>query len=51
MFIVADMTGLFFTLFIYATTLHAQIIAIAFALIMALAITLAMKEYNYAQNL
>ena len=48
MFIIADMTGLFLTLFIYATTLHAQIIAIIFATIMAIAITLAMKEYTDA---
>jgi len=48
MFIIADMTGLFLTLFVYATTLHAQIIAIIFATIMAIAITLAMKEYTDA---
>jgi NADH-quinone oxidoreductase subunit A len=50
MFIVADMTGLFFTLFVYAHDLHSQIIATIFALIMALAVTLSMKEYNHAQN-
>ncbi len=44
MFIVADMTGLFFTLFVYADNLHAQIIATVFALIMALVIGISMKE-------
>lgn len=51
MFIVADMTGLFFTLFIYANDFHAQIIASVFAVIIAIAITLSMKEYNHAQSL
>ncbi len=51
MFIVADMTGLFFTLFVYATTLHTQIIAIVFATIMALAISIAMREYRYVKNI
>lgn len=50
MFIVADMTGLFFTLFVYANDFHSQIIAAVFAVIIALAVTLSMKEYNYAQN-
>jgi len=49
MFIVVDMTGLFFTLFVYATDKHASLMAAAFALIIALAITLTMKEH-YAQN-
>ena len=51
MFIVADMTGLFITLFVYANTLHSQIIAIAFSVIMALAIALAMKEFNNVKNI
>ena len=50
MFIVADMTGLFFTLFVYADNTHASMIAAIFALIMALAITVAMKEHRYAEN-
>ena len=50
MFIVADMTGLFFTLFVYADDIHSQTIAAIFAVIMAIAITLSMKEYNHAQN-
>ena len=46
MFIVADMTGLFFTLFVYTTTLHSQLIAISFASIMAVAIFISMREFN-----
>ena len=44
MFIIADMTGLFFSLFVYANDVHSQLIAIVFALIIAFAITVAMKE-------
>jgi len=51
MFIVADMTGLFFTLFVYADDVHSQTIAALFALIMALAITLSMKEYNRVEGI
>lgn len=51
MFIVADMTGLFFSLFVYAQDSHAQTIAAVFALIIALALVIAMKEYKYAQNI
>ena len=50
MFIVADMTGLFFTLFVYANDLHSQSIATIFALIIALAVILSMKEYKHAQS-
>ena len=50
MFIVADMTGLFFTLFVYADSKHSAMIAAIFALIMAIAITVAMKEHHYAEN-
>jgi len=46
MFIVADMTGLFFVLFVYATDKHSSIIASLFAIIIALAITLAMREHQ-----
>jgi len=49
MFIVADMTALFFALFVYATDKHSSLVAAAFAIIIALAISLAMKEHN-AQN-
>ena len=51
MFIVADMTGLFLSLFVYAHDKHAQVIAAVFALIIALAIFISMKEYNHAQNI
>ncbi len=50
MFIVADMTGLFFTLFVYTDSRHASLIAALFAVIMALAIMIAMKEHRYAEN-
>ena len=50
MFIVADMTGLFFTLFVYNTSQHASMIAALFALVMALVIIIAMKEHHYAEN-
>ena len=50
MFIVADMTGLFFTLFVYTDTKHASMIAALFAVIMAVAITVAMKEHRYAED-
>jgi NADH-quinone oxidoreductase subunit A len=46
MFIVADMTGLFFTLFVYGTDKHSSIVASLFAIIIALAITLAMREHQ-----
>ncbi len=44
MFIVADMTGIFFSLFVFGLDRHASLMASAFALIMAFAITLAMHE-------
>ena len=53
MFIVADMTGLFFTLFVYGESQHTSIVASVFALIMALAIAIATHEYNkdlHAEN-
>jgi len=51
MFIIADMTGLFFSLFVYARDTHAQTIAAIFALIIAVALVISMKEYNHAQNI
>ena len=51
MFIIADMTGLFFSLFVYAHDSRSQTIAAVFALIIALALIIAMKEYNHAQNI
>ena len=50
MFIVADMTGLFFTLFVYSDTRHSSLVVSLFALIMAVAITVAMKEHKHAEN-
>ena len=50
MFIVADMTALFFSLFVFGLNRHASIIAALFALIMALAISLAMRELQKENN-
>lgn len=50
MFVVADMTGLFFTLFVYAEEKHSTLIASLFAFIMAIAIIIAMKEHQHAEN-
>ena len=50
MFIVADMTGLFFTLFVYANSKHSMLIASLFAVIMSAVITIAMKEHRHAEN-
>lgn len=44
MFIVADMTGLFFSLFVFGFDKHASIMASLFAIIMAFAIMMAMRE-------
>lgn len=50
MFIIADMTGLFFTLFVFTADIYAQKVALVFALIMATAIFIAMREFQYAEN-
>ncbi|RLA58292.1 MAG: NADH-quinone oxidoreductase subunit A [Epsilonproteobacteria bacterium] len=50
MFIIADMTGLFFTLFVYVDSKHASLIAALFAVIIAVAIIIAMKEHRYVEN-
>ena len=50
MFITADMTRLFFTLFVYGESKHSMLIASIFAFAMAVGITIAMKEYSYAEN-
>jgi len=50
MFVIADMTGLFFTLFVYADRPRVQATAAIFAAIMAVAVTVAMKEYTRAEN-
>ncbi|WP_201351856.1 NADH-quinone oxidoreductase subunit A [Hydrogenimonas urashimensis] len=44
MFIAADMTGLFFTLFVFDLKGHSALVAGLFALLMGGAITLAMRE-------
>lgn len=44
MFIVADMTGLFFTLFVFNN--HSYFVAMLFATIMALALIISMMEYK-----
>ena len=44
MFIVADMTGLFFSLFVFSLDKHAVLMASIFALIIAIALILAMRE-------
>lgn len=50
MFVIADMTGLFITLFVYAERPDVQLTAALFAAIMALAVTVAMKEYSHAED-
>jgi len=50
MFIVADMTGLFFSLFVFDLTKRASLIASLFALLVAIAVTLAMREVQYSQK-
>ncbi len=51
MFIVADMTVLFFALFVYGMDKHSVTIAALFALIMAIAIALAIRELNIEEKL
>lgn len=46
MFIVVDMTGLFLTLFVYASTPAAKITAAVFAVVMAFAVFIAMRELH-----
>jgi NADH-quinone oxidoreductase subunit A len=50
MFIVADMTGLFFTLFVYTDSKQGTLAASLFAFIIAFAIIIATKEHQYAEN-
>ncbi len=50
MFVIADMTGLFLTLFVYAGHAKAQMTAAIFAVVMAVAITIAMKEHAHAED-
>ena len=50
MFIVADMTGLFFTLFVFAKDTHSSIVGAIFATTMSLALTLATRELQKENN-
>lgn len=50
LFVIADMTGLFITLFVYADRPETRMTAAAFAVIMAVAVTIAMKEYSHAED-
>ncbi len=50
MFVIVDMTGFFFTLFVYTKNLHAQIIAIAFAMIISIALYATMRELRIEDN-
>ena len=50
MFIVADMTALFVALFVFGLDKHSALTASAFALIMALAISLAMRELQIQER-
>ena len=50
MFIVADMTALFVSLFVYGMDRHSTMIASAFVLIMAIAISLAMRELQLQEK-
>ena len=51
LFIIADMSGLFFTLVVFADNLHAQLIASIFALILAVSMSIAMREYNSVKDI
>ena len=51
MFIVADMTGLFLTLFVFTDNPQAQLKGAVFALIVSCVIAIAMKEYNRVEDI
>jgi len=50
MFIVADMTALFFSLFVFGLDKHSSMMASLFALVIALAIFLANEELKKGEN-
>ncbi len=50
MFIIIDMAGLFFSLFVFSDNTHALKITAIFSGILFIAVTVAMKEYRHAQN-
>ncbi len=49
-FIVFDMAGLFFSLFVFADSPKVMTWAMAFGLVLFVAITVSMKEYRHGQN-
>jgi len=51
MFIVADMTGLFFALFVFDLDRRASLVAALFAVAVAIAVTLAMREIQKDREL
>jgi NADH-quinone oxidoreductase subunit A len=50
MFVVADMTGLFFSLFVFGMDSHSSLMASIFAFIMAFAIAFATRELQKENN-
>jgi NADH-quinone oxidoreductase subunit A len=50
MFIVADMSALFIALFVYGSDKHSSIMASLFALVLAIAITLSMRELQFQED-
>ncbi|NPA55491.1 MAG: NAD(P)H-quinone oxidoreductase subunit 3 [Epsilonproteobacteria bacterium] len=49
-FIIFDMSGLFFSLFVFDNTEYSLNIAMVFGLLLFAAVTISMKEYRYAKN-
>ena len=50
MFVVADMSALFVALFVYGTDKHSSLMASAFVLMLAFAITLSMRELKIGEK-
>jgi len=49
-FIIFDMSGLFFSLFVFDDTEYSLKIAMVFGILLFAAVTISMKEYRYAKN-
>jgi NADH-quinone oxidoreductase subunit A len=49
-FIIFDMSGLFFSLFVFDSSEYALKIAMVFGVLLFAAITISMKEYRHAKN-
>jgi len=49
-FIIFDMSGLFFSLFVFDDTKYTLQIAMVFGLLLFIAVTISMKEYRYDKN-